>query len=144
PQLDHVLLADDHHLAPPLFVVSRTRVGHGEVVVGCDHAAHLVQRIDPGLAREHLVLDGVAADALVVRPGRHTARPQDSSASRPPCVIRLAVHGGSHTTLTRTSMTPGSRSSRSRTSSRMNSDAGQPMAVNVRSTVTTPASSVMP
>ena len=58
--------------------------------------------------------------------------------------VREVVHGGSQTTLTRTSCTPGSRISRSRTSPRMNSDAGQPMAVNVRSTSTTPCSSRIP
>src|SRR5467141_3368635 len=141
PELDDVLLAHYGHLAPALFVIGRAGVSHGEVVIGRDHAPDLVQRLRAGLAGEHLVLDGVAADALVLG---QTARPQDSSASRPASVIRATVQGGSHTTLTRTSVTPASRINRSRTSSRMNSDAGQPMAVKVRSTSTIPSRSVIP
>src|SRR5712671_5807930 len=136
-----MILANDRHLAPALLVVRRARVGHREVVVGRHHAAHLVQRLRAGLAGEHLVLDRIAADAFIAR---QTARPQDSNASRPASVIRATVHGGSHTTLTRTSVTPASRINRSRTSSRMNSEAGQPIAVKVRSTSTIPSRSVMP
>src|SRR2546423_14952983 len=105
--MDDVVLADDRHLAPALLVVGRARVRHRKVGVGGDDAADLVQWLDAGLAREHLVLDRVPADALI--PGQ-TARPHDSSASRPACVIRAAVQGGSHTTLIRTSFTPFSRS----------------------------------
>src|SRR5256714_8838668 len=139
--MDDVVLADNGHLAPALLVIGRACVRHREVGVGSDDAAYLVQWFNAGLAREHLVLDRVSADALVLR---QTARPQAPSASRPACVIRPAVQGGSHTTLIRTSFTPSSRSRRSRTSSRMKSDAGQPMAVKVRSTSTTPSRSVMP
>src|SRR5712664_1757772 len=141
PELDDVLFAHYRHLAPALFVVGRARVRDREVVVGCDHAAHLMQWLSASLAGEHLVLDSVAADSLVAC---HTARPQDSSASRPASVMRATVQGGSHTILTRTSRTPSSRISRSRMSSRMNSDAGQPIAVKVRSTVTAPCCSLMP
>src|SRR5216684_6356874 len=108
-----MVLAHDRHLDPALLVIGRARVGGGEVIVGRDHAAHLVQRLSAGLTREHLVLDGVAADSLVLC---QTARPQDSSASRPASVMRATVHGGSHTMLTRTSRTPSSRISRSRMS----------------------------
>src|SRR6266513_5289266 len=134
PELDHVLLAHDRHLAPAFLVVGRPRVCHSQVVVGRDDAAHEMQGVDARLAREDLVLQGVSADSLVIR--GHTARPQASRASRPACVMRAVVHGGSHTTFTRTSLTPGSRSSLSRTSSRMKSEAGHPIAVNVTSTST--------
>src|SRR5712692_1254789 len=142
PQRDDVVLAHDGHLYPSLLVVGRARVRGREVVIRSDHAAHLVQRLRPSLAGVDLVLDGVAADSFVI--GRQTARPQDSSASRPASVMRALVQGGSHTTLTRTSRTPASRSNLSRTSSRMKSDAGQPIAVKVRSTSTTPSLSVIP
>src|SRR5579864_3372451 len=142
PELDHVLFAHDGHLAPPLLVIGRSRVGRREVVVRRDDASDLVQRLAARLAGENFVLHSIAADALVLR--GQTARPQDSSASRPASVMRAAVHGGSQTTLTRTSRTPSSSSRRSRTSSRMNSEAGHPIAVKVRSTWTTPSSSVMP
>src|SRR5207245_2548352 len=140
PQRDDVVLAHDCHLAPALFVVGRSRVRHREVIVWSDDAPYLVQGLASGLPSEHFVFDGVAADPLLV--GRQTARPQDSSASRPASVIRALVQGGSHTTLMRTSLTPSSRSKRSRTSSRMNSDAGQPIAVNVRSMSTMPSRSL--
>src|ERR1700693_2391923 len=141
PELDDVLFADDCHLAPALFVVGCARVRHREVIVGRNDATHLVQRLGARLAGKDLVLERVPTDSLV---GGQTARPQDSSASRPASVMRATVQGGSHTTLTLTSVTPASRSSRSRTSSRMNSDAGQPMAVKVSSTSTTPSCSVIP
>src|SRR5438445_7171808 len=141
PELDDMLLADDGHLAPSLFVVGRARVGGCEIVIRSDYAADLMQWFAARLAREHFVLHSVSADAPVLG---HTARPQASSASRPACVIRALVHGGSHTTVTRTSRTPSSRSSRSRTSSMMKSDAGHPIAVKVRSTCTTPSRSSMP
>src|ERR1700687_972552 len=137
-----MLLAHDCHLAPALLVVGCSRVGHGEVVVGCDDAAHLVKRLCASLAGENLVLESDAGDSLVA--GRQTANPQASSTSRPASVMRATVHGGSHTMLTRTSRTPDSRSRRSRTSSRMNSEAGQPIAVKVRFTSTTPSCSAMP
>src|SRR5260221_6236294 len=137
-----MFLAHDRHLAPALLVVGRARVGHREVIVGRNHAAHLVQRLPARLAGEDLVLDRVPADAFVVR--RQTARPQDSSASRPASVMRATVQGGSHTTLMLTSLTPVSRSKRSRTSSRMNSEAGQPMAGEGGSPSTTPSRSGVP
>src|SRR5262245_6169089 len=65
PQSDDVVLADDGHLDPALLVVRSARVGGGEVVIRRDHAAHLVQRLGARLAREHFVLDSVAADAFV-------------------------------------------------------------------------------
>src|SRR5258708_39464005 len=113
PELDDMFFAHDGHLAPALFVVRRARVGHREIVVGRHHAAHLVQWLGAGLAGEHLVLDRVAADSFIAR---QTARPQDSSASRPTSVMRATVQGGSQTTLMRTSSTPASRSNRSPTS----------------------------
>src|SRR5690348_7308135 len=135
-----MLLAHDRHLAPALLVIGRARVGHREVVVGRDDAADLAERLFARLAGEDLVLHRVTADALVAVARRQTARPHTSSASRPCSVNRAEVQGGSHTTLTLTSFTPGSRNNRSRTSSRMKSDAGQPMAVKVRSTSTMPSS----
>src|SRR2546429_7858069 len=142
PELDHVLFAHDRHLAPAFFVVGGPRVCHCQVVVGRDDAAYEMQRVDARFARKDLVLHRVSADPLVTR--GHTARPQASSASRPAWVMRADVHGGSQTTFTRTSWTPVSRSSLSRTSSRMKSEAGHPIAVNVRSTSTTPSCSLMP
>src|SRR5258708_5382445 len=135
-----MFFAHDGHLAPALFVVRRARVGHREIVVGRHHAAHLVQWLGAGLAGDHLVLDRVPADSFIAR---QTARPQDPTASPPASVLPPTVQGGSQTTLMRTSSTPASRSNRSRTSSRMNSEAGQPMAVNVRSTSTTPSCSLI-
>src|SRR3989441_6110985 len=139
--MDDVVLSNYGHLAPALFVVGRARVGHREVGVRSDDAADLVQRLDPRLAREHLVLGCVPAHTFVTA---QTARPHASSASRPACVMRAAVHGGSQTTLIRTSFTPSSRSRRSRKSSRMNSEAGQPMAGKGRATSTPPPPSPMP
>src|SRR5438094_9778192 len=93
--MDDVVLADNGHLAPALLVIGRACVRHREVGVGSDDAAYLVQWFNAGFAREHLVLDRVSADALVLR---QTARPQASSASRPACVSRPAVDAGAHPT----------------------------------------------
>src|SRR5262249_55928834 len=135
PEDRHGVPGHDRHLDPALLVVGGASVGGGQVVVGRDDAADEAERLDTQLAGEDLVLAHPAVDAGELVPA-HTARPHISSASRPSRVMRAAVQGGSHTMLQATSVTPGSRSRRSRTSSRMKSDAGQPMAVNVRSTVT--------
>src|SRR5260370_26065487 len=90
PEVDHVVLAHDGHLAPALFVVGRAGVRHGEVRVRRDHAADLVERLDARLAREHLVLDRAAPDPLGPRP---TAPPPASRGAAPASVIRLAPPG---------------------------------------------------
>src|SRR5260370_7246900 len=96
PELDHVFFADDGHLAPALFVIRRAGVRHRQVVIRRHHAADLVQRLDPRLAREHLVLDRIAADSFV---SAQTARPQASRPSRPPPALRPALPAGSPTPL---------------------------------------------
>src|SRR5262249_7098458 len=128
PERRHGVRGHDGHLDPALLVIRGPGVGGGQVVVGRHHAADLAQWFDAQLAREHLVLPDVGMNPAELALG-HTARPHISSASRPARVIRAAVQGGSQTTLTTTSATPGSLSRRSRTSSMMKSAAGQPIAV---------------
>src|SRR5207302_5065269 len=141
PESDHGILWNDRHLDPTLLVVGRARIRHGQVIIGRDDAADLVERVSPGLASEHVVLPHVLVHPGV---GHQTESPQASNAARPSGVSRDADHGGFHRTSSLTSMTPGSRKSRSWMSSTIMSLAGQPMAVKVSCRRTFPSATSTP
>src|SRR6185503_7083168 len=118
---------DDDHLYPRLLVVDRARSDLSQVLVVLADGPDMVQRLLVALAGEDLPDLGRSLSGPVA----HATIPRLRMRARASSRIRLRVQTGSHTTSMRTMSTSGSRSSRSRMSSSMNSIAGQPMAVNV-------------